>query len=256
MLDLLVCRGESLLIICPPDCIFRLKKAGIREPRRFFDKKLEMKALDAIARLIEYLKRLRIIQLFTIYLRYLIASAFLFASLPKILGERFTLIPIDNPIGFFFEAMYRTGFYWNFLGWGQMLAALLLMTQRFAAFGAVLFYPIIINVWLITWSIGFHGTTYITFLMFLGNTYLLMWEYRRLVPLFQHESRLCFPVSGFDDTFMRKPVWIWLGILLSACVMMLRIDFQRAGWYVSIGFFSALGLLLYHLFKKPALKLP
>ena len=209
-----------------------------------------MKILEALAQFIERLKRLRIVQLFTIYLRYLIASAFVFASVPKILGERFTQIPVSNPVGFYFEAMYQTGFYWNFLGWGQMVAALLLMTQRFATLGALLFYPIIVNVWLVTWSIGFKGTPTVTFLMFLGTTYLLVWEYRRLVPLLQRESRAQFPPSDFDDTFMRKPVWVWLGVFLTACVLALPMDFKRSLWYVSLGFFTALGVLVYHLVKK------
>ncbi len=209
-----------------------------------------MKALLLLVQIIEYLKRLRVVQLFTIYLRYLIGSAFVFASVPKILGKRFTQIPVSNPVGFYFEAMYQTGFYWNFLGWGQMIAAVLLMTQRFATLGAVLFYPIIINIWLVTWSVGFKGTPAITFLMFLGNTYFLVWEYRRLVPLLQHESQLQILPSDFDDSFMRKPVWVWLGVLLVACVLALASDPKRGVWYILTGFCTALALFFYFLFKK------
>lgn len=204
-----------------------------------------MFALDALARLIERLKRRRIVQLFTIYLRYLIGSAFVFASIPKIMGERFTQIPVENPVGFYFEAMYRTGFYWNFLGWSQMIAAVLLMTQRFASLGAVLFFPIIFNVWLVTWSVGFQGTPWVTFLMFLGNTYLLVWEYRRFVPLLQRESRLRLPPSDFDDRLMRRPVWVALGAILVVCVWSLRFDFSHARWYLLTGFGLALAGLLY-----------
>lgn len=209
-----------------------------------------MKILNLLVNFIERLKRFRVVQLFTIYLRYLIGSAFVFASVPKILGERFTLIPVSNPVGYYFEAMYQTGFYWNFLGWGQMVAALLLMTQRFAALGAMLFYPIIINVWLVTWSVGFKGTPVVTFLMFLGTTYLLVWEYRRLVPWLQHESQLHVPPSDFDDSFMRKQVWVWLGVFLVVCVLAIPTDPQRAVRYIVAGFFIALGLLLYQLFRK------
>jgi hypothetical protein len=227
------------------------EKIGVAEEPPVFAKKFwKMKILNALAALIEWLKRFRVVQLFTIYLRYLIGSAFVYASVPKILGERFTQIPTSNPVGFYFEAMYQTGFYWNFLGWGQMVAAVLMMTQRFAALGATLFYPIIINVWLVTWSVGFKGTPVITFLMFLGTTYLLVWEYRRLVPMLQHESRLQMPSSDFDDSFMRKPVWIWLGVFLIACVLALPTDPKRAVWYILLGFFTALGLLIFHLFKK------
>jgi hypothetical protein len=202
--------------------------------------------MQALVHLIEYLKPLRLVQLFTIYLRYLIGSAFVFASIPKILGERFTRIPIENPVGFYFEAMYQTGFYWNFLGWGQLVAAVLMMTQRYAALGALMFYPIILNIWLVTWSIGFVGTPVVTFLMFLGTTYLLVWEYRRLVPLFQRESRLSLLPSRFDDTFMRRPVWIALGFYLVACVAALRLDFAHARVYLIAGFFPALALLLFY----------
>ncbi len=31
------------------------------------------------------------------------------------MGNRFTILGLDDPIGFFFEALYRTGFYWRFL---------------------------------------------------------------------------------------------------------------------------------------------
>lgn len=208
--------------------------------------------LSPIVRLIERLKRLRIVQLFAINLRYLIGSAFVFAGMPKVMGERFTNMSVDTPVGFFFEAMYQTGFYWNFLGWGQVVAALLLMTQRFATLGALLFYPIMINVWLITWSVGFKGTPTVTFLMFLANTWLLIWDYRKLTPLFLSENRLWIPPSDFDDAFMRKPVWIILGAWLALCSGSLRLDFGHAKWYLLGGFLPALALLVYgFIIKNP-----
>ena len=207
-----------------------------------------MNILYPFARLIEYLKGFQLVQLLTIFLRYLVSSAFIFASIPKILGKRFTQISVDDPVGFYFEAMYQTGFYWNFLGWGQVIAALLVMTQRFAAVGAFLFYPIIINIWLVTWSIGFKGTPVVTFMMFLANTYLLLWEYRRWVPLFQRESALSIPPSNFDDTYMRKPIWVTLGVFLTLCIFCMAGDLKRSIWYVVTGFFVALGVFLMYLF--------
>jgi hypothetical protein len=207
-----------------------------------------MSVLETLIRLIERLKPLRIVQIFTIYLRYLIGSAFVFASMPKIMGERFTTMSVDTPVGFYFEAMYRSGFYWNFLGWGQMIPALLLMTQRFAAFGALLYYPVIINIWLVTWSIGFQGTPVVTFLMFLACTYLLVWEYRRILPWFQHEHAVAILPSNFDDRFMRKPIWIALGIFLAGLILAMPANPKYAIWHIGVGFFTALGFGLYHLF--------
>lgn len=204
----------------------------------------------AIVRLIEYLKKQRLVQLFAIFLRYLIGGAFIFAAVPKVLGERFTTMSVDTPVGFFFEAMYQTGFYWYFLGWAQIAAALLLMTQRFATLGAAIFFPIMLNIWLITWSMGFKGTPVVTFLMFLANAWLLLWDYRKLAPLFLRESRLSLLPSGFNDAFMARPVWIWLGFGLALCSALIRLDFNHAGLYLGGGFCVTMGFLVYGMSTK------
>ena len=81
--------------------------------------------------------------IFIIYLRYLIGGAFVFSSIIKIQGHRFTTDSgADYPINsawHLFETLYQSGLYWSFLGWSQLIAGALLMTQRFAALGAVMF---------------------------------------------------------------------------------------------------------------------
>ncbi len=134
---------------------------------RFFDQ------LHAQARRLEPLYRLAIIS------RILLALAFFPTGMVKLLGHRFTSIAVDNPIGAFFEAMYQSGFYWNFIGLGQVSAAVLLLIPATSTLGAVLFFPIILNVAMITWSLHFPGTTYITALMLMANTFLLCWDYHR-----------------------------------------------------------------------------
>ena len=63
---------------------------------------------------------------FTWVTRILLAAGFFPTGLVKLMGHRFTLLSVDNPVGAFFEAMYQTGLYWRFLGLSQMIAALLL----------------------------------------------------------------------------------------------------------------------------------
>lgn len=118
--------------------------------------------------------------LFTWGTRILLFLAFLPSGLKKVLGERFTLLGIDNPVGFFFEGLYRTGFYWNFLGLAQLLAGVLLLIPRTAFFGAMMYLPIIINIFIIVTSMGFKGTPIIAGLMLLANIYLLFWDYKKL----------------------------------------------------------------------------
>lgn len=121
-----------------------------------------------------------IFKLFTWGTRVLLFIAFLPSGLKKVMGERFTLIPIENPIGFFFEALYRTGFYWNFLGLMQLIAGILLLIPRTSFFGALLYLPIIINIFIIVSSMHFKGTPIVAGLMLLANIYLLFWDYDKL----------------------------------------------------------------------------
>lgn len=81
-----------------------------------------------------------------IHLRYLVGLAFLPSGMTKLIGRRFTNISTESPIGYFFEALYQSGFYWNFLGLAQITAGVLLLTQRFALLGTLLFAAILTNV--------------------------------------------------------------------------------------------------------------
>lgn len=130
--------------------------------------------LHAAARAQPGLQRLAVIS------RILLALGFIPTGMVKVLGHRFTTMPIETPVGFFFEAMYRTGGYWNFIGLAQVAAGLLLLVPRAAPLGAVLFFPIILNIHVITVSVGFQGTPVVTGLMLLASTFLLCWEYHRL----------------------------------------------------------------------------
>ena len=122
-------------------------------------------------------------QVFTAFTRVLLALGFIPPSIPKILHQPFTSLPETNPVGDFFGALYRTGFYYEFIGWGQLLAALLLLFPRTAHLGALLFLPIIANIAVLTFSVGFAGTVYVTALMLVAVLYLVAWEYDRLKPL-------------------------------------------------------------------------
>ena len=46
----------------------------------------------------------------------------------------------------YFIALYNTGFYYEFIGWAQMIAAILLLIPRTSHIGALLFLPIVVNI--------------------------------------------------------------------------------------------------------------
>lgn len=148
----------------------------------------------------ESLKKRSWIQIAIIYTRYLIGGAFVFASLVKIKGKRFTSESgAENAINtawHFFETLYQSGLYWKFIGLGQLIAGALLMTQRYAKLGAVINFPIILNVFMITLSYYFAYTPVITGSMLLANIFLIIWDWNELQliinrpPVLDHSIRL------------------------------------------------------------------
>lgn len=148
----------------------------------------------------EQLRTDSISQWIIIHLRYLVGSAFFPSGLIKLMGERFTRISTHHPIGYFFEALYQSGFYWNFLGLAQMTAGILLMTQRFATLGALMFLAILSNIWLITLSLSFAGTWIITSLMMIAVVILVIWDKHKLVPLFNYNKAITVKVYPDPDS--------------------------------------------------------
>lgn len=117
---------------------------------------------------------------FTLMNRILLAMAFIPTGLVKATGNRFTILPVTDPVGFFFEAMYQTGPWWHFIGFSQIAAAVMLLVPATATVGAILALPIAVSIFLITWGVGFHNTVYIGAGMVVSVTYLLCWDADRI----------------------------------------------------------------------------
>ncbi len=124
------------------------------------------------------------LRLFTWMNRVLLSVGFLPSGLKKIVGEPFTLLGPETRVGYFFDAIHQAGWYYPFLGWAQVIAAVLLLVPRTATLGALIYLPIILNIWVITVAMHFRGTWVITSLMLLANLYLLCWDYDRLRGIF------------------------------------------------------------------------
>ena len=159
------------------------------------------------------LKNNTLAQIFVIYTRYLIGSAFVFASIVKIMGERFTAVSgADSPINsawHLFETLYASGLLWKFIGAGQLIAGFLLMTQRFAKLGALLFLPIISFVFVFTVTYDFRGTPIITGLMLLANIMLIAWDWDTLKVLVNKD-----PILQLSKRLEYSRVWEITGLVL------------------------------------------
>lgn len=148
-------------------------------------------------------------QLYTAIVRVLLGLAFIPPSIPKILHKPFTVLPDSHPVGHYFNALYQTGYYYDFLGWSQLTAAVLLLIPRTSHIGALAFLPIIVNIAVLTSSVGFKGTWLITILMSLAGSYLVCWEYDRLKPIvFRTREE---NTSKFSLQWLKIPAFFALG---------------------------------------------
>lgn len=142
-----------------------------------------------------------LLQRFTVMTRILLAVGFIPPGLKKIFNSPFTMLPNTNPVGYFFEAFYGVTAWYEFVGWAQVIAALLLLFPRTATLGAIVYFPIILNITIITNSINFAGTWLITILMLLANVYLLCWDYDKLKIFFPRRNERKTEMSGKNLIF-------------------------------------------------------
>ncbi|MBX2960898.1 MAG: hypothetical protein KF687_00210 [Cyclobacteriaceae bacterium] len=196
-------------------------------------------------------KQKTFLQVFTIYLRYLIGGAFVIAAfgMGKVTKAKVNLMhsidkPIQDlePIQQFFKVMIDSGMYWQFIGWTQILGGALLMTQRFARLGALIFFGIILNIFVITVAYEFTGTPIITGLMLLAVTYLLVWDLRAFQFLFHDRVE---PLKN-SLPVIQNQYWAWLGILMFATIIFLALFYPDLILQLAIPFFE--GLIAFILF--------
>lgn len=129
-------------------------------------------------------KQKKWLRYFAVFNRMALAAGFLPAGFVKIMGERFTALAVCHPMGHYLEALYRTGYYYTFIGVLQVTAAILLLIPRTATLGAVLYFPIILNICILSLAVRFDGSLLTSPLMVLANLYLLGWAYDKLKFIF------------------------------------------------------------------------
>jgi hypothetical protein len=147
----------------------------------------------------------------------------------------------------FFEVLYQTGLYWQFIGWAQLLAGFLLMTQRYAKLGALVNFPILLNVFVITISMEFGVTPLITGLMLAANLMLLIWHWGEL------KSLINLPYTPEPkDQEENKPLWAITGLLLFSFTAGYRliIDFYNPFFWFGLVFLIGFGAFLIRLVQR------
>lgn len=137
---------------------------------------------------------------FAVFCRIALAASFIPAGYIKIVGERFAAgLASNNPLGHYFDALYLTGYYYTFIGIAQIIIAILLLIPRTSLLGSLMYFPIIVNICVLTYATRFDGTRLVT-MMVLASLFLLIWDYDRLKHI------LPFKQPKTDPHVLKKPL--------------------------------------------------
>lgn len=184
--------------------------------------------MNQILTFIDKFRRMTFLQIFTIYVRYLIGGAFVIAAFGMgkfnnselLISSPGASIEKLEPIQQFFRVMATSGLYWHFIGWSQVIGGALLMTQRFAKLGALIFFGLILNIFIITVSYHFQGTPVVTGLMLLATTYLLVWDLDSFQFIFRKADWKNFyeaePLVVIEHSF-----WSIVGLVMFVSIVVL-----------------------------------
>jgi uncharacterized membrane protein YphA (DoxX/SURF4 family) len=153
--------------------------------------------------------------LFSIFCRVALAAGFIPSGIVKIMGERFASgVSANHPMGHYLEALHTTGYYYTFIGVVQVAAALLLLIPRTATLGAFLYFPIILNICILTFAVRFDGSLFTAPLMVLANLYVLAWNYEKwkfILPF----NRLPIDAAPPKPSSYKFPALFVLGVILT-----------------------------------------
>ena len=165
-------------------------------------------------------KQNRWLQYFAIFNRIALAAGFLPAGVVKIMGERFANgLAVNHPMGHYLEALHHTGYYYTSIGVAQVIAAVLLLIPRTVTLGAFLYFPIILNICILTYATRFDGSLFTAPLMVLSNLYLLGWNYDKWKYILPFNRLAVFDESTGTKTRSNKFPLTFFGCVFAAVVV-------------------------------------
>lgn len=140
----------------------------------------------------------------------------------------------------------------EFVAWSQVLIGFLLMSQRFATLGAIMSLPLILNIFMITVSMGFMGTPYLNAFLIGLNLFLLAADYHKLKFLFMDD------VTQFRPARLRRKCWqadaLWAVALVLCLAAGTFHEFNRTATFAfsfaGIGVMLAAGALEFMLLRR------
>ena len=152
---------------------------------------------------------------FAIFCRITLALGFIPSGMQKVLGERFTVLAVNHPMGNFLDAFFHTGYYYTFVGIMQVLAAILLLIPRTVTVGAFIYFPIILNICILSLSVRFDGSQITAPLMVCAVSFLLCWDYHKFNNIFPFNHKISKQELPKKDELTNKfPAKFFAGVFV------------------------------------------
>ncbi|WGK64862.1 DoxX family protein [Croceiramulus getboli] len=154
--------------------------------------------------------------LFYLFCRLSLAFGFIVAGMVKIIGERFANgLSEIHPMGAYLTALHHTGYYYTFIGIAQVLAGVLLVIPRTVTLGALLYFPIILNITVLSYAVRFDGSLFTAPLMTLANVFILAWHYDDWKGILPHnKNKIAYRPKHFREKSWRFPYFFAPTVLL------------------------------------------
>ena len=185
------------------------------------------------------------------YWNLLIAAAKFSLGLIFFLGGLSKLMPVPNIMGpVWLEeelAKHELGLFARFIAVVQIATGTLLLTRRFALIGAIMLFPMLLNMLVITLSLHWKGTPYVIAFFIVLNLLLLFDEFPRLKALISEDRNTLDSVS-IRRTNKKADVLVLGGCTLLVLGSLLFRNSAVSGWilvtsgtlFSTIGAFSKL----------------
>jgi len=164
---------------------------------------------------------------FVIFLRIALAWGFITSGMVKIVGERFASgLSVNHPMGQYLEALHHTGFYYTFIGVVQVVAAILLLIPRTVILGALLYFPVMLNICILSYAVRFEGSILTAPFMFLGSLFLICWNYDKIKYILPFNHTIVPNAIPKQKNLSNKfPTKFFLGVVATVMAIIFFIKF-------------------------------
>jgi uncharacterized membrane protein YphA (DoxX/SURF4 family) len=141
---------------------------------------------------------------------------------------------------------FHLDFYLRFIAFSQIIIGILLITQRFATLGAVMLFPMLLNILMVTVAVNRSVSPYVIAGLSVCNIYLLIADYHKLKFIFIDNEKKVLRVPFVVRRLPFHDVVFVIGMLMVLCSPFLsHLNLVIAYVIAVLGLSICIGIQLY-----------